>query len=184
MARGDDSIVQFERWLLTRDDSILDDIESYNEEDCASTWRLRDWLLSLRQEYEGRHGESLSFRRVHLSGVCHEQPIDGCDTLADALVADVGAAPAERSHAMARPRARALHHDKLLDYHHNEEKPAWWRIFDRAENVDELQEHDHERHRRPGAGTDLAPYKDKPAERIWSTPTTSPTSAPLGDMAP
>ncbi len=43
-----DSIVAFERWLEVREQAILDGIEAYNRDDCASTRELRDWLASLR----------------------------------------------------------------------------------------------------------------------------------------
>ena len=43
-----DSIVAFERWLESGDEAILQSIEAYNRDDCASTRELRDWLISLR----------------------------------------------------------------------------------------------------------------------------------------
>lgn len=45
---GGDSIVAFERWLKTGDESLLQQIEDYNAFDCLSTLLCRDWLLSLR----------------------------------------------------------------------------------------------------------------------------------------
>ena len=51
-----DSIVEFERWRDTRDKTLLDAIERYNEEDCVSTLRLRDWLLARKVEAETRFG--------------------------------------------------------------------------------------------------------------------------------
>ncbi|HEX2722083.1 MAG TPA: TM0106 family RecB-like putative nuclease, partial [Gemmatimonadaceae bacterium] len=45
---GGDSIVAFERWVKTGDNSLLTQIESYNAFDCFSTQLCRDWLLSLR----------------------------------------------------------------------------------------------------------------------------------------
>ena len=54
---GDDSIVLYERWLDERDQSILDEIEAYNEEDCLSTYLLRDWLLERKAEAEAACGD-------------------------------------------------------------------------------------------------------------------------------
>ncbi|HWO16637.1 MAG TPA: TM0106 family RecB-like putative nuclease [Solirubrobacterales bacterium] len=55
---GGDSIVKFERWLEEGEGSILDEIAAYNEDDCLSTLRLRDWLLErcaeAEREFEGR----------------------------------------------------------------------------------------------------------------------------------
>src|SRR5258705_763144 len=42
------SIVEYERWCLTKESAILDSIEDYNKDDCVSTAYLRDWLESLR----------------------------------------------------------------------------------------------------------------------------------------
>ena len=47
---GGSSIVAYEEWLETNDQQILDDIADYNEVDCVSTWRLRDWLEARRPE--------------------------------------------------------------------------------------------------------------------------------------
>jgi predicted RecB family nuclease len=41
-----DSIITYENWLETGDDTILDEIVRYNEEDCRSTKLLRDWLVA------------------------------------------------------------------------------------------------------------------------------------------
>ena len=51
---GGGSVVEFERWLDERDDSILDAIADYNRDDCISTLKLRDWLLGLRREVEAQ----------------------------------------------------------------------------------------------------------------------------------
>src|SRR5690606_18531784 len=39
-----DSIAEYERWLATGDQAMLDAIAAYNRDDCISTRRLRDWL--------------------------------------------------------------------------------------------------------------------------------------------
>ena len=48
VAGGDESVVRFEEWVETGDDTILDDVERYNEEDCRSTFELHEWLRSIR----------------------------------------------------------------------------------------------------------------------------------------
>ncbi|KQW77842.1 TM0106 family RecB-like putative nuclease [Ensifer sp. Root127] len=42
------SVVAYERWRETEEQSILDEIEDYNRIDCISTEELRDWLVSIR----------------------------------------------------------------------------------------------------------------------------------------
>jgi predicted RecB family nuclease len=44
------SIVFYEKWKATQDQSILDAIAKYNEDDVRSTFELREWLLDLKTE--------------------------------------------------------------------------------------------------------------------------------------
>ena len=48
VAGGDESTVLFEKWLESGDDTILTEVEAYNEEDCRSTVALHEWLLGRR----------------------------------------------------------------------------------------------------------------------------------------
>lgn len=62
VATASDSIVEFERWRQTGDDMILEPIERYNEEDCVSTLRLRDWLVLRKSEAEARFQMTIPWR--------------------------------------------------------------------------------------------------------------------------
>ena len=53
---GGTSIVEFERWMVERDDAILAAIAAYNREDCIATRVLRDWLLERRADALERFG--------------------------------------------------------------------------------------------------------------------------------
>ena len=50
------SVVAYESWLSGRDQTLLDDIEAYNRDDCVSTRQLRDWLEERRIESVDRFG--------------------------------------------------------------------------------------------------------------------------------
>jgi predicted RecB family nuclease len=43
---GGGSIIAYETWLETQEDDLLETIRAYNEEDCRSTWSMRQWLHS------------------------------------------------------------------------------------------------------------------------------------------
>ena len=43
-ASGDQSVCWYDRWLETKERSLLDAIVSYNEDDCYATYYLKDWL--------------------------------------------------------------------------------------------------------------------------------------------
>lgn len=58
---GNQSVVEFERWLDDGgreggDLKILDAIADYNRDDCLSTLKLRNWLLEQRKTCEEQHG--------------------------------------------------------------------------------------------------------------------------------
>jgi len=115
---GATSIVEYERYVQTRDRSILDTIAAYNEEDCIATLALRDWLLGRRAEALARFGPFPLPER--------EEPTE------------------KRREKVARAelRERLLEAGEelaaqLLDYHDRERKPVWWAFFDRIEQTPE-----------------------------------------------
>jgi predicted RecB family nuclease len=123
------SVVQFEEWLQTEDQTILDAIEDYNRVDCLSTQLLRDWLEVRRQEYASRFG-GLPSRPTPASGIPAESlnaEISENDDLKQALgeIGREGSPPGDPDSA-----ARLLLAD-LLDWHRREDKPAWWEYFHR-----------------------------------------------------
>ncbi len=126
------SVVAYERWLDTGDDSILDDLREYNEVDCVSTWKLRDWLEGLRLEAIEQFGD--------IPRPAPREPGDEDDTtseevraLTDRLLRGVPDEPEDRS-ADDHARVRMA---RLLEWHRREAKSEWWAFFDRLEKTDE-----------------------------------------------
>jgi len=148
---GADSILAFERWRLEpRREELLHDIERYNEDDCRSTSRLRQWLDRLRDKSEREFATTIAWRSA--------MPLeDDADTQADAsanitvegpLLAerlldciDVPTNEDELRRHSESQRVRWVL-AKLLGYHRREEKPVWWEYFDRCENADALVDGD------------------------------------------
>jgi uncharacterized protein len=128
------SIVAFERWLSGGDETELTAIERYNEIDCRSTLRLRDWLEERRAELVAR-GAALD-RPPALAGAPSERAAAvtaATRRLRAELTAGlpVGLAPADD-----RQRATRLLAD-LLDWHRREARPEWWEHFQRRQLSDE-----------------------------------------------
>jgi uncharacterized protein len=124
--RGDQSIVAFEAYLEDRDAAKRADIIRYNEEDCVSTRRLHEWLLTLRDEARAQYADELPFRAQRDP----REPTDAerkADEERDAVQRALldGVAPDS-------PRALLAH---LLAYHRREDKPVWWELFDRFEQA-------------------------------------------------
>ncbi|HET7044817.1 MAG TPA: TM0106 family RecB-like putative nuclease, partial [Gaiellaceae bacterium] len=124
---GDDSILLYERWRDERDPQILQKIADYNEEDCLSTYLLREWLLERKAEAESEWGAEIAWREPPDPREPDEEAIEEREErerLADELL--------ERGETLAA---------RLLDYHRREAKPVWWAYFDRCKRTsDELVE--------------------------------------------
>jgi predicted RecB family nuclease len=120
---GDDSILLYERWRLEREPAILDAIRDYNEEDCLSTYLLREWLLERKAEAEAAWGTAIAWR----------EPPEAREPRPEAV---------ELREERDRLRAGLLERGellaaRLLDYHRREAKPVWWQFFARLERTSE-----------------------------------------------
>ena len=129
VATAVDSIVQYAHWMESgqpRDwpnSTILKGIRHYNEDDCRSTAELLQWLRT----------------------VADENDINATRTFALAATAATPAPPPPKDlppEVVARLDTIEKLREKgdgfsitladLLDFHRREEKPMWWRMFDRA----------------------------------------------------
>lgn len=131
------SVIEFERWLKTADQPILDGIADYNRDDCVSTWMLRDWLEQRRVEAVDQWPDVDWARPVPEGGdpspAVSEwearvlERVEGLTATLDP--ADIG----------EEASARRLLAD-TLDWHRREEKSQWWRYFELKDDttVEEL----------------------------------------------
>jgi predicted RecB family nuclease len=122
---GSESVYAFEQWLEVGDDTLLDGIRAYNEEDCRSLYALHLWLLDQRPA-------ELPWRpppeRREPSEEAAER-LAARERVRDGLLA--GAIEDEPRWLLAQ----------LLDYHRREEKPQWWEYFHHRElDAEELLE--------------------------------------------
>ncbi|MDQ6931939.1 MAG: TM0106 family RecB-like putative nuclease [Candidatus Eremiobacteraeota bacterium] len=143
---GEQSIVEFERWRQTRDeagapdDTILENIRLYNEEDCRSTLLLRDWLLRLRDEAIRKFATPIPLKTEIIKAdpiQINERRAD-IDAMKQQLVADVPEDfdPYDLERLPEKMRARWML-AQLLDYHAREVKPVWWAFYDRCDTFDD-----------------------------------------------
>ncbi|HEY3496724.1 MAG TPA: TM0106 family RecB-like putative nuclease, partial [Polyangiaceae bacterium] len=118
-------------WLETRDPELdasaaERDIEIYNRDDCFSTWRLRDWLESLRPELAAREGRAPA--RPEWKDAAESPARTSRNETSAALGKRLREGLGERPADDELGRARWLLAD-LLDWHWREEKSAWWEYF-------------------------------------------------------
>lgn len=127
---GGSSIVEYERYLQTRDDEILKNLEIYNEADCQSLVGLRDWLEDRRSEAESRWG-LLSRPELSTGELSDEAARTETQELMDSLCATVPDADEERTQ---EERGRWLL-AQMLEWHRREEKSDWWAFYERQKNT-------------------------------------------------
>ncbi|PZO40729.1 MAG: hypothetical protein DCE92_01920 [Alphaproteobacteria bacterium] len=125
-----DSIVEYERWRELGDQSILDAIERYNEDDCVSTAKLRDWLEDLRPADApyGLAEPELDEPKPELSAKAEAR--------ARFELERIEVSKALRSQEGLEPDLRELIAE-LLWFHQRSQKPQWWALFDRQTWTDE-----------------------------------------------
>jgi predicted RecB family nuclease len=124
---GGDSILEFEKYLRTGDADILDAIVRYNEEDCLSTVKLREWLLQRRIEAQRTSGATIAWKVPGDTAVTPERVLEDEEIRR------------RREALQARGDAASSMLAQLLNYHRREAKPEWWAYFERQKkSVDDL----------------------------------------------
>jgi predicted RecB family nuclease len=127
-----DSVVQYGHWIQTGQDrnwkrsSILAAIREYNKDDCESNAALADWMREIAANSGITALPSTSSSELPQPRV---------------LSPDVAARIAAREATVTKLRQKAdavsVVLADLLDFHRREEKPIWWRMFDRAAATEE-----------------------------------------------
>ena len=127
------SIVYYEYWKATGEQALLDRIRDYNEDDCRSTYLLREWLLKIRPDM-------VTWFNGTTAGHGEEEKSEGVRE-AEARLAVyhdylLGGLPADRAHWDDETHVRELLY-QLLDFHRRAAKPEWWAMFARREMTEE-----------------------------------------------
>ncbi len=136
------SVVYYERWRGSGEpmdwnrSPILRAIRDYNKDDCVSTWKLAQWLC----EQQSRHG--IKFLSHDQSGrketeqVAVPPKIRKREELSEALLAGIPDDAQERSKHADAWRVQELL-AWLVGFHRREDKPMWWRLFERLSSTAE-----------------------------------------------
>jgi uncharacterized protein len=146
VADGGASILEFERWRASGDPAILEAIVRYNEEDCVSTLKLRDWLLERKQEAERRDGTVIRWKVADPVTASPEREAEDEQTrerrerlLEMARTRRPGLASESSADQASRADPALTLLADLLNYHRREAKPEWWAYFDRQKkSLDDL----------------------------------------------
>jgi predicted RecB family nuclease len=165
---GGDSIVVYEQWRerwLAREaaadwtrDATLSSIRDYNKDDCDSTQELVAWL---RGQMAAAGIEYCAPVQVDESEAVEE--VTGLSRLRDQLFERADATEATDCEKAGLVRLFG----QCLEFHRREQKPMWWRMFDRmGATIDELE--DDADCLAYCQRTTLAPFKSTPKARNLS----------------
>jgi uncharacterized protein len=106
--------------------AIRDAVQGYNEDDCRSTLALRDWLESLRTQWEA---EGVAVPRPQDKSAEAEKPVPEVQqqavALRERLLATIPAEAFEPTHA-EHPKWLLAY---LIDWHRREVNSEWWEFF-------------------------------------------------------
>jgi len=123
VATAAESIVQYARWIESKQardwkaSTILKGIRDYNEDDCKSTAELMQWLRKVAGEHKITATRPVSVSAPATPPVLPPEVVARQDTATKLR---------KQGDAVAVVLA------DLIDFHRREEKPMWWRMFDRA----------------------------------------------------
>lgn len=134
------SVVAYEQYIHSiaadeADQSILDGIARYNEDDCLSNLALRDWLEERRAEIEAA---GVSVPRPEPSEIDPGRVPNDRDLRIEALVERLtGGIPEDPAARAADPERQARWLlAELLEWHRREENAEWWEFFRLCELTD------------------------------------------------
>lgn len=125
--KATDSIVAYEQWCETKDPAILESIRQYNEDDCRSTWELREWLLSLRPSglswFEGQFDRVTKSNNTKTKGDKTIKLEEDLNRFHERLITN------PENPSLDTSLAELI--DSILDFYRRANRPVWWSIFER-----------------------------------------------------
>ncbi len=127
--KATDSIVVYEHWRETGDPALLESIRQYNEDDCRSTWQLREWLLTMRPVGT----PWFTLHEAEASGKKTTRPKSDKTAEFEATLESF------HQRLVSHPENPSLDPDlaelidSLLNFYRRAAKPVWWALFERQE---------------------------------------------------
>ena len=119
--RGDASQEYYIEWLETQDQNFLDEIESYNKQDCSSTYQLHQWLLRIKPPETSwftpqKLDEEMKLRDWEIDMKLYSEKVD--------------------KSKIKNQEIKQLMSD-IIGFYNREDKPSWREFFDRKSKSDE-----------------------------------------------
>ena len=132
IVKADDSVIKYDNWIATKNEKYKQDIINYNEEDCISTYLLReflvknkpeniDWFVKL-EEITKEGEEPNKYRRKASNKLSREE-----------VEVDLNKRLEKKKNKTNKKFVENL--KNFIGFHWKSNKPEFWEVFDRAEKT-------------------------------------------------
>ena len=132
IVKADDSVIKYDNWIATKNEKYKQDIIKYNEEDCISTYLLReflvknkpeniDWFIKL-EEITKEGEEPKKYRRKAPNKLSREE-----------VEVDLNNRLEKKKNKTNKKFVENL--KNFIGFHWKSNKPEFWEVFDRAEKT-------------------------------------------------
>ncbi|MDB3949760.1 TM0106 family RecB-like putative nuclease [Candidatus Pelagibacter sp.] len=129
IVKADDSVAKYDNWITTKNDKHKKDIISYNEEDCVSTYHLREFLVKNKPESvdwfvkpEEIKKEPSKYRRKIPNALSREE-----------VEVDLNNRLEKKKNKNNKNLVDQL--KNFIGFHWKSIKPEYWDVFDKAEKT-------------------------------------------------
>ena len=132
IVKADDSVIKYDNWIATKNEKYKQDIIKYNEEDCISTYLLReflvknkpeniDWFIKLEEITKEGEGPK-KYRRKAPNKLSREE-----------VEVDLNIRLEKKKNKTNKKFVENL--KNFIGFHWKSNKPEFWEVFDRAEKT-------------------------------------------------
>ena len=132
IVKADDSVIKYDNWIATKDEKNKKDIINYNEEDCISTYYLREFLVKNKPEninwflkpepIKKEDQETHKYRRKTPNKLSREE-----------VELDLNNRLEKKKNKSNENFVENL--KNFIGFHWKSNKPEFWEVFDRAEKT-------------------------------------------------
>ena len=132
IVKADDSVIKYDNWIATKNEKYKQDIIKYNEEDCISTYLLREFLVKnkpenidwfVKQEEVTKEGEEPNKYRRKASNKLSREEVE----------VDLNNRLEKKKNKTNKKFVENL--KNFIGFHWKSNKPEFWEVFDRAEKT-------------------------------------------------
>tara|TARA_B100000787_G_scaffold165297_1_gene149017 strand:+ start:234 stop:3689 length:3456 start_codon:yes stop_codon:yes gene_type:complete len=120
--KADDSVALYDEWLISKKENLKKDIIDYNEDDCISTFELRNFLIK-------RKPDNIDFFKKTAEEIERKSKDKEWEKNSSDLI--------NQLNQLLVKNEKTIINDliDLVGFHRREQKPEWWRFYDRIDQV-------------------------------------------------